>query len=162
MNTISEPDLIFGVMTYSEMMSLRRVRNDQKGTEVLALEAKEVIINLSTLQNLQNEMYEEIFDNVFFQRINKSKRQEYAAVIQKLNKSINFISLAVKNNELQDCSSRVLSQTIIFLSDLDRIEEGNKTITFSIKLIEPSDAYLLMSMMLDLSLYKTVNKKYSK
>ena len=30
MNTISEPDLIFGVMTYSEMMSLRRVRNDQK------------------------------------------------------------------------------------------------------------------------------------
>lgn len=34
MNTVSEPDLIFGVMTYSEMMSLRRlyvrgVRNDQ-------------------------------------------------------------------------------------------------------------------------------------
>ena len=135
--------------------------NNQKGTEVLALEAKGVIINLSKLQSLQCEIHDEVFNNLPAKTTSITKRRDFVDIHREFANSLTFISFAVKRIELSDAASKVLSSSSLFISDMDRIE-GGALCTFGITMIDPSDALSLTKIMLDLALYKTVNKKYSK
>ncbi|MGP4772537.1 hypothetical protein ACS125_18615 [Acinetobacter sp. PFS20] len=133
--------------------------NNQKGTEVLAIEAKEVIINLSKLQSLQCEMHEDIFYNNFLHQTDNTMKIEYESIYKKLSNSLNFLGFAVKDGDLKNYSSLVLSQAILFLRDIERMESSPNGGSINIKLIDPSDAYILTLFMLDLALYKKLDKK---
>ena len=133
--------------------------NNQKGTEVLAIEAKEVIISLSKLQALQCEMQEDIFNNILLNQADNTKKIEFESIHRKLSNSLDFLCIAVKDSDLQNLSSLVLSQAILFLRDIERIESASNGGSININFINPSDAYKLTLIMLDLALYKKVDKK---
>lgn len=135
--------------------------NNQKGTEVLALEAKEVVINLSILQDLQCAIDNDLFYVFLTKKADLTKRNEFESIYNKLVRSIDFIIFALDDQDLKNKTSKLLSEAIIFLRDIDRVYEGSLR-NGKIKLIDPKDALAIKKIMLDLSLYKSANKKYSK
>lgn len=129
--------------------------NNQKGTEVIALDAKEIIINLSKLQDLQNKIHDEIFLVAMGGQFDPIKRNEYEISFQKLSDSLNFINFAIKDNELSHYSSSVLAQAMLFKKYIDKYDMNNLNET-AITMIDSSDALHLTNIVLNLALYKKI------
>lgn len=137
---------------------------NQKGSEVIANEAKSLIIKLAKLQTLQSDIFSILnesngsnFPEDLFTEFKKTKND--------FNDSINFLGFALSHDRsLSELPSIVASQALLFIRDIEKYKLGE--ISLNAKFfhsINPNDASNLTQLLLGYAMYqKIMSQRWSK
>ncbi|MBH8359955.1 hypothetical protein [Acinetobacter baumannii] len=125
--------------------------NNQKGTEVIANEAKAVLVGIAELQRLQGEIYKSVINGTF----NGESLFEYKKTFDQVSKSSVFLGFAIKNGQFNNDIIQVKSQALLFLMDMEKVKKLELDIT-KVELIDSYDALVASEKLLQLALYKDI------
>ena len=128
---------------------------NQKSSEVIANEAKVLIIKIARLQSLQCEIFKEIQESQGA-KFPEDELKDFKKIKEEVSDSMNFLGFALQHDRsLSQLPSIVLSQAVLFIRDIERYQKGEKAINskyFSI--IDSSDALTLTELLLNYAMYK--------
>ena len=129
--------------------------NNQKGSEVIANEAKSMIIKISRLQSLQGNIIKKIKDSGGY-NFPKTELSDFETTTNELSDSMNFLGFALKHDKsLSQLPSIVGAQALLFIRDIGRYKEGVLDINSkSFNMINSNDAFTLTEILLDYAMYK--------
>jgi hypothetical protein len=132
--------------------------SNQKGSEVIANEAKNLIIKIASLQSLQCEILKILNDkdSIF----PDDKLIQFKEVKEEVSDSMNFLGFALKKDKaLSQLPSMVLADAMLFIRDIERYKNSEKDLSSKFNVIDSWNALTLTEMLLDYAMYK---KRYLK
>ncbi|WP_336151179.1 hypothetical protein [Acinetobacter ursingii] len=136
---------------------------NQKGSEVIANEAKSLIIKIAKLQSLQAEIFKLLNQSDDF-KFPEDEFSEFKKTKNELSDSMNFLGFALKHDKsLSQLPSIVGAQALLFIRDIGRYKEGVLDINSkSFNMINSNDAFTLSEILLDYAMYKkSISRKRS-
>lgn len=128
---------------------------NQKGSEVLANEAKSMIIKIAKLQSLQGEIFETLNESQNA-KFPEDEFNEFKKVKTELSDSMNFLGFALKHDDsLSQLPSIVASQASLFIRDIDKYRRDEITLDNKFfNMINAGDALTLTELLLEYAMYK--------
>jgi len=133
--------------------------SNQKGSEVIANEAKKLIMKVSSLQSLQCEIFKILNDSkgsIF----PDDKLIKFKEVKEEASDCMNFLGFALKKDKaLSQLLSMVLADAMLFIRDIERYKNSEKDLNSKFHMIDSLNALTLTEILLDYAMYK---KRYLK
>ncbi len=131
----------------------------QKGSEVIANEAKNLIIKIASLQSLQGEIFKTINESNEID-FPEDKLLKFKEVKNQVSDSMSFLGFALKKDKaLSQLPSMVLADAMLFIRDIERYKNSEKDLSSKFNVIDSWNALTLTEILLDYAMYK---KRYLK
>ena len=129
---------------------------NQKASEVVAIEAKNFIVNLSKLQILQMEIHKIIYTTGSFDAANK-EIEEFKFIEKLLSDSSVFLGEALTDPIISHKATTVTAQALCFEIDIEKYQKGERALN-KVEMIDPHDAKVISDIYLDYALYRKTIK----